>query len=223
MERTEIIVDTCFLQKISSEGKRAENIRTIMNELNYSPVIHPYMAEHELALHSYLDSLVKSGYIRKIEYNEFLHDKSDYLLYEMYYKQLYDDLRQYLASENGIKQMGRLDIRPGMTIYNTHKQGSNMGDIHMILMASFLKLPIILTEDSDIALLRTIAKKRMKLGNYRLDIYDGWDVVKKIAENPNSQITKKDLERLLLDMNRKENKQEMKVIWDENHLKNEGN
>ncbi len=38
----------------------------------------------------------------------------------------------------------------------------------MILMASYLQMPILLTEDSDIEMLRDIAKRRMRLGQYSL-------------------------------------------------------
>ena len=104
MGKTEVIVDTCFLQKLSSEGKAIDNIKKVLTELEYIPVVHPYIYEHELSLHSYFVRLVEEGYIRVIQYNEFQKDAT--------------------------------------SIYNTHKQGSSMGDVHMILMASYLQMPI---------------------------------------------------------------------------------
>lgn len=53
MRKTEVIVDTCFLQKLSSEGKAIDNIKRVLTELEYVPVAHPYIYEYELSLHSY--------------------------------------------------------------------------------------------------------------------------------------------------------------------------
>ena len=71
MGKTEVIVDTCFLQKLSSEGRATDNIKKVLNELEYVPVVHPYIYEHELSLHSYFVRLAGEEYIRVIQYNEF--------------------------------------------------------------------------------------------------------------------------------------------------------
>ena len=163
MGKTEVIVDTCFLQKLSSEGKAIDNIKKVLTELEYIPVVHPYIYEHELSLHSNFVRLVEEGYIRVIQYSEFQKDATDKQTYEAYYDVLYEEM-------NSPKQVEELCLHKGQTIYNTHKQGSSMGDVHMILMASYLQMPILLTEDSDIEMLRDIAKRRMQLGQYSLQI-----------------------------------------------------
>ncbi len=84
--------------------------------------------------------------------------------YEAYYDILYEEMRLTLEAMNSPKQVEKLRLHKGQTIYNMHKQGSSMGDVHMILMASYLQMPILLTEDLDIEMLRDIAKRRMRLG-----------------------------------------------------------
>jgi hypothetical protein len=217
MANNEAIVDTCFIQKLSSGGDKVENIKLVLDELGYNPVVHPYIAEHELSLYSYSDNLVKTGYIRKIDYNEFLRDDYDKSLYEGYFKVVYEDMHSYLEASGGPKQVEKIDFEHGFDIYNSHRQGSSFGDVHMILMAAFLRLPIILSEDSDIELLRTIAKKRVQLGSFILDIYNGVDLIKKIAEKEDTKLTKKDLESILLNMGERKHRSEMKAIWNENH------
>ena len=217
MEKTEVIVDTCFLEKLSAGGKKKENIKAILDELDFKPVAHPYICEHELSLNYYSEELLKSGYIKKIEYSEFLKDAYDEQLYESYFLLLHENMRSYLEAMGGIKQIEKLRIHPGHTIYDTHYQGSSMGDVHMILMATFMRLPVILTEDSDIALLSTLANKRLSLGAYNLVIYDAWDLVKQIAECPDSKVSKKDLIQILNDMGERDKRSEMKTIWNKNH------
>lgn len=200
MGKTEVIVDTCFLQKISSEGRSIGNIKRVLDELDYTPVVHPYVYEHELKLFSYFTKLAAEGYIRVISYDTFLKDEIDKEFYEEYYDVLYEDMRSALDAVNSRKHIEELCFKNGQTIFNTHKQGSSMGDVHMILMASYMKLPILLTEDSDIELLRDMAKRRMNLGQYSLQILNGVELIEEIAKKENSSITKKEIEAILKDM-----------------------
>ena len=58
MGKREVIVDTCFLEKMSTDGKNPENVKTILEELEYTPVAHPYMVEYEFSLCSYMQKMV---------------------------------------------------------------------------------------------------------------------------------------------------------------------
>lgn len=217
MRKTEVIVDTCFLQKLSSEGKAIDNIKKVLAELEYIPVVHPYIYEHELSLYSYFVRLVEDGYIKVIGYNEFQKDAADRQTYEAYYDVLYEEMRLTLEAINSPKQVGKLCLRKGQTIYNTHKQGSSMGDVHMVLMASYLQLPILLTEDSDIEMLRDISKRRMRLGQYSLQILNGVQLIEEIAKKPDSSITVKEIEAILKAMRERSVVPNIKTVWRENH------
>lgn len=217
MRKTEVIVDTCFLQKLSSEGKAIDNIKKVLAELEYIPVAHPYIYEHELSLHSYFVRLVEEKDIRVIQYNEFQKDAVDKQLYEAYYGVLYEDMRLALKAMNSPKQVEKLCLHKGQTIYNTHKQGSSMGDVHMILMASYLQIPILLTEDSDIEMLRDIAKRRMRLGQYSLQIFNGVQLIEEMAKKQNTSISVKEIESILKAMRKRDAIPRIKTVWRENH------
>ena len=217
MGKTEVIVDTCFLQKLSSEGRAIDNIKKVLAELEYIPVVHPYIYEHELSLHSYFVRLVEEEYIRVIQYNEFQKDITDKQSYEAYYGVLYEDMRLNLEAMNSPKQVGKLCLHKGQTIYNIHKQGSSMGDVHIILMASYLQMPILLTEDSDIEMLRDIAKKRMKLGQYSLQILNGVQIIEEIAKKKSSSISMKEIESILKAMRERDAVSGIKAVWRKNH------
>jgi len=217
MRKTEVIVDTCFLQKLSSEGKAIDNVKRILTELEYIPVVHPYIYEHELSLYSYFVRLVEEKYIKVIQYNEFQKDEIDKQSYEDYYSVLYEDMRLTLEAMNSPKQVEKLCLHKGQTIYNTHKQGSSMGDVHMILMASFLQMPVLLTEDSDIEMLRDIAKRRMRLGQYSLQILNGVQLIEEIAKKQNTSISVKEIESILKAMRKRDVISSIKAVWRENH------
>lgn len=91
-----------------------------------------------------------------------------------------------------------------------------MGDVHMILMASFLQMPILLTEDSDIEMLREIAKKRMQLGQYSLQILNGVELIEKIAKKQNTSISIKEIESILKAMRKRDAISSIKEVWREN-------
>ena len=92
-----------------------------------------------------------------------------------------------------------------------------MGDVHMILMASYLQMPILLTEDSDIEMLRDIAKRRMRLGQYSLQILNGVQLIEEIAKKQDSSITVKEIESILKAMRERSVVSSIKAIWRENH------
>lgn len=43
MNKPEALVDTCFLHKFSKEGKNIELMKEILQNLDFQPVIHPYI------------------------------------------------------------------------------------------------------------------------------------------------------------------------------------
>ena len=220
MEKKEVIVDTCFLHKLSADGKNPDNIKKILQELEYIPVAHPYMAQHEFALHSYLQAMVDEGYIRVIPYEQFLEDDYTRTYYEQMFPIIHEDLRRALEVSGKKKRICPLQSKSSETIYNKHMSGSSMGDVHLIMMAAYLQLPIVLTQDNDLDVLRDIASRRMSLGPYRLQIYDGVDLINQIARNPLCAISKKELEMILNQMGERTHRSELTQSWYEGHPDN---
>lgn len=219
MEKQRAIVDSCFLQKIAAQGSYPENIRIILDGLEYAPVAHKYVVEQELKLHGYLKKLIDDGYIATIEYNKFIGDALSKQVYETQFVDIYDEMRSYLQSKGGPKQMPELKIPKGSDIYTHHIQGSSMGDVHMILMASFMGLPVFLSEDSDIALLRDIAKRRLSLSSYQLHIYNTLDLLKQIARKTDINITHKEFEKIVKQVGERENWTKVNEVWHASHNK----
>ena len=217
MEKQRAIVDTCFLQKISSQGSCPDNIKRILDNSDYIPVAHKYVVEQELSLYGYLGKLVEEEYITTIEYEEFLGDDFSKMVYETQFVDIYDEMRNYLKSVGGRKQMPELNIPKGKNIYTHHIGGSSMGDVHMILMASFMGLPVFLSEDSDIELLRDIAKRRLSLSSYQLQIYDTSNLLEQIAEKNDLSISHKEFETIVKQVGERGNWARINAVWNANH------
>ena len=191
MSKKEAIVDTCFFNKLSNDGKNSEVLKKVLTDLDYKPVVHPYIAEKELDMFPNFNKLVEEGFIRKAEYSEFIEDEYDKELYEQYFGELYEAMQEYLEIKESKKQIEKLNIPNGQTIYTYRRAGMSLGDVHIILMAFFMKLPIILSEDGDIEFLRSVAERKISSDSYKLDIYNVMDLIMMIAEKEDTIFSKK--------------------------------
>ena len=217
MSKKEAIVDTCFFNKLSNDGKNIEAFKKVLVDLDFKPVVHPYIAEKELDVFPHFNKLVEEGFIRKAEYNEFIEDEDDAELYEQYFPELYEEMREYLEIKGSKKQIEKLAIPKGQTIYTYRKASMSLGDVHMILMAFFIRLPIILSEDGDIEFLRSVAKRKISSDSYNLDIYNVMDLIKMIAQKEDTTFSKKELKNVVLNVKERPKLAEVNEIWDKSH------
>lgn len=217
MSKKEAIVDTCFFNKLSNNGKNIEAFKKVLVDLEYKPVVHPYIAEKELDVFPHFNKLVEEGFIRKAEYSEFIEDEDDAELYEQYFPELYEEMREYLEIKGSKKRIEKLAIPKGQTIYTYRRAGMSLGDVHMILMAFFMRLPIILSEDGDIEFLRSVAKRKISSNSYNLDIYNVVDLIMMIAQKEDTTFSKKELEKVVLEVKERARLSEVKQAWNETH------
>lgn len=217
MSKKEAIVDTCFFNKLSNDGKNIEAFKKVLVDLDYKPVVHPYIAEKELDVFPHFNKLVEEGFIREAEYSEFIEDEDDAELYEQYFPELYEEMREYLEIKGSKKQIEKLVIPKGQTIYTYRRAGMSLGDVHMILMAFFLRLPIILSEDGDIEFLRSVAKRKISSDSYNLDIYNVMDLIMMIAKKEDTTFSKKELAKVVLEVKERARLSEVKQAWNETH------
>ena len=217
MSKKEAIVDTCFFNKLSNDGKNIEIFKKVLVDLDYKPVVHPYIAEKELDVFPHFNKLVEEGFIRKAEYSEFIEDEDDAELYEQYFYELYEEMREYLEIKGSKKKIEKLVIPKGQTIYTYRRASMSLGDVHMILMAFFMRLPIIFSEDGDIEFLRSVAKRKISSDSYNLDIYNVMDLIMMIAQKEDTTFSKKELEKVVLEVKERARLSEVKQAWNETH------
>ena len=217
MSKKDVLVDTVFLHKLSGEGKDIKAFKKILDDLNFCPVVHPYIAKNELDVFYYFQTLVEEKYIKVIDYDVFLPDEEDREYYETRFVEIHDEIRTHLEAAGGKKQLKKLVLPQGQTVFTYRNAGMSLGDVHMILMAFFLQIPVILTEDSDIELLRAITKRKMGSASYQLDIFNAIDVIRMIAQNHQNSFSKKELVQVVKAIGERENVSEIKQAWNEAH------
>ena len=217
MNKKEVLVDTVFLEKLSCDGKNLETFKKVLSDLEYKPVVHPYIATNELDMHSYFDRLVAEGFIRVAQYSDFLCDDDDRALSESYFIDIHNTLREYLEAAGGKKQLEKLVLPTGQDVFTYRKAAMSLGDVHMILMAFFTGMPIILTEDSDIDVLRSITKRKMGSETYALEIYSAVDVLIMIAEKEETIFEKNDLVDIVKSIGERRHQSDIKQAWNRTH------
>ena len=217
MEKMEVLVDTVFLQKLSKDGKNIVAFKKVLSELDFKPIVHPYIATNELDMFPYFEELVKEQYIRVAEYNEFLRDDYDKELYSTYFLDMHTELRKFLDDYGGRKKLEKLVLPHQQTIFEYRKAGMSLGDVHMVLMASFAQIPVILSEDADIDVLKGIAKKRISYSGFELTILGCVEVLEKVALLENTIFTKKELVGILMDAGENKKKSVINSAWNQSH------
>lgn len=217
MAKKKVLVDTVFLNKLSQNGKEIKVFKHLMDELDYQLLLHPYIAYNELDMYPYVSQLVTEGYIGIVGYDEFLPDEEDKEYYESLFIEIHDEIREHLEASGGKKQLAKLVIPSRHTVFTYRKAGMSLGDVHMILLAFFSQIPVILTEDSDIDLLKGITKRKMASATYELTIIDAVDVLKMIAEKEDNTFSKKDLVEILKRIGEREHQSEIKQAWNRVH------
>ena len=193
MSKPEALVDTCFLQKFSKEGKNVETLKKVLESLDYQPVIHPYIWENELNMFSYAEQLRKAGIIRVASYEEFLFDDDDTELYSQQFLELYVLLGEYYEITNSKKRVEVLP--PNCNIFHHRKAGTSIGDVHVILMAAYSRIPVIFTEDGDISALKSIAKRKIYSDSFQMAIYNALEALEQIITKPDCIFSKKTLKK----------------------------
>ena len=79
--------------------------------------------------------------IKVIDYDVFLPDEEDREYYEARFVEIHDEIRTHLEAAGGKKQLKKLVLPQGQTVFTYRNAGMSLGDVHMILMAFFLQIP----------------------------------------------------------------------------------
>lgn len=215
MSKPEALVDTCFLQKFSKDGKNVGMLKKILENLDFRPVIHPYIWENELKIFSYMEKLKEEGWFRIASYDEFLLDDDDAELYKQQFSELYILLGEYYEMINSKKHVSALP--DNCDIFTFRKAESSIGDVHVILMASYSQIPVIFTEDGDITALKSIAQRKIQTESYQMEIYDALGALELIIKKPDCPFSKKEVEKILNELQKRKERSKYHKLWDTYH------
>lgn len=140
MEDSRVILDTDFIEGITSyrSGDAADLFCRVFQALDKKPVIHEFIASNELMHNPIAQSLISEGTIGCITAQEVLQSWPATLPEaELLYQFSFEDLYQIIQHK---------ELDQGIDIFASHA-GMSFGEIHSILLAVTLKIPLFYSND----------------------------------------------------------------------------
>lgn len=205
----EVIIDTDFLNKITQAPniKDGEDLfKRTMIELNAKPVVHYYVAERELMVNNPIaKELLDSGYLKVYQKEDIVKDEEEEKLYEDNFRKWYN----YLNVDSWLEK--------NVDVFTLKRAQHSLGEIHSVLMAYFLNLDIIMSDDSDAADLVEYS------GVKNVDVWNLVKVYSYIGSKACKNITLKEVENIIRCENpddsikhkkkKKERYRKVKEVW----------
>ncbi|MBO7453017.1 MAG: hypothetical protein J6U54_22010 [Clostridiales bacterium] len=191
-----VIVDTCFLSKFKKGTEISPDFRTLIDEAGFELLVHPYTYENEMGITSRMRKNLEQNNCRVIEYTEFLSSDAFRKYYSGLFIEIYNEFYARLVSCDSIKADKMHRLEEETDVFNIRFSGSSLGDVHIILLALFKNIPIILSEDSDMSMIYSIAKTKINSDSYQLKVYKIVDLVEYIKAKDGKTISNNELKRI---------------------------
>ena len=192
-----VLLDTCFLERFKKNSALSEDLNILINEAGFELLVHPYVYENEMSVLAYAKPLFEKDYCRVVKYDEFIPDDLFREYYKSIFLKIYNEFYDRLMAMGSLKAEKMKRLEDDSDIFSVRYAGSSIGDVHLVLMALFMGVPIILSEDNnDMRMIYDIASSRINSGSFQLIMYQVSDVVELIRNKDNRTISGKELKRL---------------------------
>jgi len=167
MSECRVVLDADFLNLIAEirDSNPVDLFKRIFAALAKTPVVHPYVAHQELYNNNVVQALIKSGDLLVIEKDSFL-PPGDAFMESLYQKNFYDIY-------NAITK----DPLPFLGDIWQHRAGNNFGEIHSVLMAAELGLPLFYSNDGGAKQAATY------FANGRLDVINAAELADNLSDD----------------------------------------
>jgi predicted nucleic acid-binding protein len=161
--------------------KEKEFIRSIFDSLQKKPVIHIFVFEQELLTNAVVKELVDEKYINVIGYNDFLPAE----VFKTQYAETFVDFYNFMNGEN---------IDKVFDVITKHRSKKNMGEIHSLILAHYMEIPIFMSNDNGA---KNLAKSKINTLSFTITVMNVCEVFCEIKRNGVIQIDKKAVRSIL--------------------------
>lgn len=169
MQKTQVVMDSDFIQGIFGNGSE-ELFKQLMDELGVIPVVHPYVANVELQYCKEAQKLIDDGYIKVIEYDEFLVSDVDKMMYNVQVWDILDEISEKELPPEKYRDVFREDFR--LTEYS-------IGEVMSELMARSMKLSLFASNDYGA---KTVANIHINSTCYILEVKNIAEVLETVID-----------------------------------------
>ena len=170
-----VVIDSDFCNMIAPGNnieKEKEFVRSIFNSLQKKPVVHIFVYEQELLTNKVIKELVAEQFINVIDYNKFLPET-------------FADFYNFMNGET---------IENVFDVITKHHSKKNMGEIHSLILAHYMGIPIFMSNDNGA---KNLAKSKINTKSFTIDIMNVCEVFCEIKRNGTIQIDKKAVRSIL--------------------------
>lgn len=116
------------------EEKENAFVKSIFESLKQRPVLHPFVYHEELLTNVTIKKLVNEGFIEVLRYDTFITDDS----FKRQYIDTFADFYFFMNNE---------PIERTFNAITKHRAKRNMGEIHSLIMAQYLSIPLFMSND----------------------------------------------------------------------------
>lgn len=192
------IIDSDFILKIIRSSNDDSVFKKIVTGLNIIPILHPYVAYRELDTSTIVKNMIKENFLTVIEYEEFLPDQF-VPLYESSFKDFYKFM-------NGTE----LNLTNGQTVRTYKKSKESLGEIHSCLLAQYLNIPILMSDDKGA---KNLANLRVNSQDFKLTVLNIHECLIYIAKQKDRCITLDEALAISYQNKDRNKTKELKSIW----------
>jgi len=191
------ILDMCFLNKFNRNGQIDDSFQKLIFDSDFDLIVHPYVYRHELSMFSYVDKLISDGIIKVAEYEDFISNDVFRRYYSKLYIEIYNDFFEIEKIDNPKKAEKMHSLDDDTDVFEERYAKSSMGDVHIIMMAIFMDIPIILSEDNDdLIRIFKMAKRRKDSEDFKLELYTVMDLIEYVKKVEDRVLSKKELKHI---------------------------
>jgi len=179
-----VVIDSDFCNMIAPGNnieKEKEFVRSIFNSLQTKPVVHIFVFEQELLTNKVIKELVAEKFIDVIDYNLFL--PAD--IFKIQYAETFADFYNFMNGET---------IEKVFDVITKHHSKKNMGEIHSLILAQYMGIPIFMSNDNGA---KNLTKSKINTQNFTIDVMNVCEVFCEIKRNGTIQIDKKAVRSIL--------------------------
>ena len=179
-----VVIDSDFCNMIAPGNnidKEKDFVRSIFNSLQKKPVVHVFVFEQELLTNKVIKELVAEKFIDVINYDIFLPSK----IFIIQYAETFADFYNFMNGET---------IEKEFDVITKHHSQKNMGEIHSLILAQYMGIPIFMSNDNGA---KNLAKSKINTQNFTIDVMNVCEVFCEIKRNGTIQIDKKAVRSIL--------------------------
>lgn len=196
-DKKDVVIDTDFFRKLTNNLTSEELFLKIMEEINKTPVMHEFVFKEELHEHSLVKKLKDGGFLKVYSFHDYLNDAN------------LDDFKEKF---NAAYKKLNYQTFPETDILAYRKCEESLGEIHSSLMAWYMNMDIMMSDDVDA---KHYVTTMLTSRNKKIEVLNIFDILLHIGKMSNRNLKWKDVKGMAGRVLTKESKkyEHIKEFW----------